>query len=71
MKIDRNECMKRVIQRDLKERGKEKKEAENDFCKSWDLYYKKFKNKRKRKNANEITITKKTNIDDLLKKIFS
>jgi len=31
--------------RDLKERGKAKKQAEDDFLKSWDIYYKKFKNK--------------------------
>ena len=37
--------MKRVIQRDSKERGKAKKQAEEDFLKSWDIYYKKFKNK--------------------------
>ena len=30
--------MKRVVQRDLKERGKDKKQAENDFLKSWDIY---------------------------------
>ena len=43
--------MKRVIQRDIKERGV-KKQAEEDFGKSWDIYYKKFKNKYT-KNINE------------------
>jgi len=35
--------MKRVVQRDIKERGKDKKQAENDFLKSWSIYYEKFK----------------------------
>ena len=71
LKINKYECMKRVVQRDLKERGKKKKQAENDFLKSWAIYYKKFKNKNIKKNANEFNITKNTNIDLILKKIFN
>ena len=71
LKINKNECMKRVVQRDIKERGKTKKQAEEDFFKSWDFYYKKFKNTNIRNNANELTITKKTNIDLILKKLFA
>ena len=70
LKINKNDCMKRVILRDLKERGKAKKQAEVDFLKSWDIYYKKFKNKNIKNNSNEFTITKDTNIDKLLKKLF-
>jgi len=70
LKISKNECMKRVILRDLKERGKAKKQAEDDFLKSWDIYYEKFKNKNIKNNANEFTITKDTNIDQILKKLF-
>ena len=70
LKINKNECMKRVILRDLKERGKAKKQAEDDFLKSWDIYYEKFKNKYVKNNANEFTITKATNIDQILKKLF-
>ena len=70
LKINKNECMKRVILRDLKERGKVKKQAEDDFLKSWDIYYEKFKNKNIKNNANEFTITKDTNIDKIIKKIF-
>ena len=62
--------MKRVILRDLKERGKAKKQAEDDFLKSWDIYYEKFKNKNIKNNPNEFTITKDTNIDQILKKLF-
>ena len=70
LKINKNECMKRVILRDLKERGKAKKQAEDDFLKSWNIYYEKFKNKNLKNNANEFTITKDTNIDQILKKII-
>ena len=70
LKINKNECMKRVIQRDLKERGKAKEQAVDDFLKSWDIYYEKFKNKNIKNNENEFTITKDTNIDQILKKLF-
>ena len=70
LNIDKNECKNRVVQRDIKERGKKKKQAEDDFSKSWDIYYKKSKNKSIKNNVNEITITKNTNIDQILKKIF-
>ena len=70
LKIKKNECMNRVVQRDFKERGKAIKQAKVDFLKSWDIYYKKFKNKRIENNTHEFTITKTTNIDKLLKKIF-
>ena len=71
LKINKNECMKRVVQRDIKERGKEKKQAEEDFLKSWDIYYQKFKNKNIKNNANAFTITKNTNIDQILKKYLN
>jgi len=70
LKVNKNECMKRVLRRDLKERGKTKKQAEDDFLKSWDIYYKKFKNKNIKNYAKEFTITKDTNIDQILKKLF-
>ena len=67
----KNECMKRVVQRDLKERGKDKKEAENDFLKSWDIYYEKFKLNRIKKNENKFIIRKNTDIDQILEKLFN
>jgi len=70
LKIRKNECMKRVVQRDITERGKDKKQAENDFLKSWEIYYGKFKYKYP-KNTNLFTITKTTKIDHVLKKIFN
>ena len=71
LKKNKYECMKRVILRDIKERGKVKKQAENDFLKSWDIYYDKFKNKRIKNKTNELIITKMTNIDQILIKIFN
>ena len=71
LKVNKNECMKRVVQRDIKERGKAIKKAVDDFLKSWDIYYSKFKNKRINNQRNQFTITKKTNIDKILKKIFN
>ena len=70
LKINKNDCMKRVVQRDAKERGKSRKQAELDFLKSWDIYYEKCKNKNIKKNAAEFTITEKTNIDQILSKLF-
>ena len=63
--------MTRVIQRDIAERGKFKEQAKNDFLKSWDIYYEKFKNKYIKSNNDEYLITKKTNLDVLIKKIFN
>ena len=71
LKTNKIDCMTRVVQRDLKERGKEKKQAEKEFLESWDIYYEKFKNKSIKRNTNEIIITKNTNIDHILKKIFN
>jgi len=70
IKTKKNECMKRVIQRDIKERGKDKKQAENDFLKSWSIYYKKFKPNSIRNNTNKFIIEKNTDMDHILKKLF-
>ena len=71
IKTKKNECMKRVVQRDLKERGKDKKQAEIDFLKSWDIYYEKFKRNNIKKNTNKFIIKKKTDIDKIMKKLFN
>ena len=70
IKANKNECMKRVVKRDIKERGKGKKQAENDFLKSWDIYYEKFK-PNSIKNTNKFIIEKNTDIDHILKKLFN
>ena len=71
IKTKKNECMKRVVQRDIKERGKEKKQAENDFLKSWSIYYEKFKPNSMKNNTNKFIIEKNTDIDYILKKLFN
>ena len=71
LKINKNDCMKRVTQRDFIERGKSKKQAKKDFLQSWDIYYSKFKKIIIKNNTNQFTITKKTKIENLLKKIFN
>ena len=63
--------MKRVVQRDIEERGKAKMMAENDFMKSWDLYYRKYKFKYMRKDANEFVIKNGTSVNEILKKIIN
>ena len=70
LKINKHECMNRVVKRDFIERGKAKKQAKDDFLKSWDIYYGKFKNKNIKNNSNEFTITKNTNFDQILKNCF-
>ncbi len=70
LKINKNECMKRVVKRDIKERGKAKVQAEKDFLISWDIYYEKLKNKNFKNNGNELNISKNTNMDQILKKLF-
>jgi len=71
IKTKKNECMKRVVQRDIKERGKGKKQAENDFLKSWNIYYEKFKPNSIKNNTNKFIIEKNTDIDHILKKLFN
>ena len=63
LKIHKDECKKRVLQRDFKDRGKSKKQAENDFIKSWNIYYEKINNKRRKNNTDEYIITEKTKIN--------
>ena len=71
IKTKKNECMKRVVQRDIKERGKDKKQAVNDFLKTWNNYYEKFKPNSINKNANKFIIRKKTDIHQIMKKLFN
>jgi len=71
IKTKKDECMKRVIQRDTKERGKDKKQAEKDFLKSWSIYYEKFKPHSIKNNKNKFIIEKKTDVNHILKKLFN
>ena len=71
IKTKKHECMERVVQRDTKERGKDKKKAEIDFLKSWEIYYKKFNPNTIKNNKNKFIIRKNTDVDVILKKIFN
>ena len=72
IKTEKNECMKRVVQRDFKERGKDKKQAEYDFLKSWEIYYDKFKTESLNNNdTNKFIIRKNIDMDQILKKLFN
>jgi len=71
IKTKKNVCMKRVVQRDVKERGKEKKQAKKDFLKSWEIYSKKFKPKSIKNKKNKFIIRKSSDIDQILKKLFN
>jgi len=71
IKNKKNVCMKRVVQRDIKERGKDKKQAEYDFLKSWSIYYEKFKPNSIKNNTNKFIIEKNSDIDHILKKLFN
>ena len=71
IKTKKDECMKRVVERDIRERGKDKKQAGNDFLKSWDIYYEKFKPNSINKNKNKFIIRKDKDIDNIMKKLFN
>ncbi len=71
IKTKKYECMKRVVKRDIKERGKDKKQAEKDFLKSWSIYYKKFNPSSIKNNKKNFIIEKNTDIDPILKKLFN
>jgi len=71
IKTKKNVCMKRVIQRDIKERGKDKKQAEQDFLKSWSIYYEKFKPHSIKNNTNKFIIEQNTDVAQIMKKLFN
>ena len=71
LKINKDECKKRVLQRDFKDRGKSKEEAENDFIKSWNIYYEKSNNKRRKNKTEEYIVTEKTKINQMIEKLFN
>ena len=71
IKTKKNECMKRVVQRYIKERGKDKKQAEHDFLKSWSIYYEKFKPHSIKNNTNKFIIEQNTDVAQIMKKLFN
>ena len=62
-------CMKRAINRDVKERGKSKEIAKSDFLKSWNIYY--HKNINTKEILNTFNYSSEIDINFLLKKIIN
>jgi len=66
LETNKESCMNRVINRDLIERGKSKHLAENDFLKSWNIYYDKYYHSEK--FLKKLVYTDKNNIFKEIKK---
>ena len=64
-------CMKRVINRDVIERGKSKKLAKINFLKSWITYYSRNEKIESKENFFELTIPDNTDIDIALNKMLN
>ena len=69
LKTNKKSCMKRVIKRDIIERGKNKNLAKKDFINAWKLFYKNKKNNNSKKYLKKFTLRKKSEIKSLLEKI--
>lgn len=69
LKTNKQTCMKRVIKRDINERGKVKETAKNDFIEGWELF---IKNKKKKERGNylkKFKISNKTNLKRIIKEV--
>ena len=69
IKTNKQTCMKRVIKRDVLERGKSETLAKKDFLKAWELFYKDKKKNNSRNYLKKIIYKNKRDINYLLKKI--
>ena len=66
LETNKESCMNRVVNRDLIERGKIKRIAENDFLTSWNIYY--GKDSHLDKSIKKLVYSEKTNIYKAIKK---
>ena len=71
MKFTKEFCMKRVIKRDVNERGKNKKIAKNEFLNSWDIFHKNIKYNILVKEWNNFLFTDNSELNLLLEKIIN
>ena len=71
MKFTKESCMKRVIKRDVNERGKNKRFAKNEFLNSWDIFHKNIKNNILVKDRNNFLFTDNSDLNLLLEKIIN
>tara|TARA_Y100000991_G_scaffold200687_1_gene173205 strand:+ start:59 stop:664 length:606 start_codon:yes stop_codon:yes gene_type:complete len=71
LKTKKKYCMKRILKRDFKKRGKSKTIAKKDFLKAWQLFYKNETKHKSISTLKKISITKKPNIKLLIKRIYN
>ena len=69
LKANKETCMRRVIRRDFKERGKTKNLAKREFLKAWDIYYKNISKNYSRNFLKKIIFRNKSDLNFLLKEI--
>ena len=69
LKTKKKICLKRVIKRDCKERGKSKYLAQKDFLDAWRIFYKNNKIDNARNYLKKFIVRNKSDLNYLLKKI--
>ena len=69
LKIKKQTCMKRAIERDFIERGKSKNQAKNDFLKAWELFHNNKKEREPKDKVKKIVLKNEKDIKKLQKKI--
>ena len=69
LKINKSICMKRVIYRDQKERGKDKKKCIEDFNKAWKIYERKKNNTMNIDKERELVFKKDSKFDEIIEKL--
>tara|TARA_Y100000746_G_scaffold117672_1_gene100759 strand:- start:173 stop:778 length:606 start_codon:yes stop_codon:yes gene_type:complete len=69
LKASKQTCLNRVIKRDYIERGKNRDIAKKDFIKAWELFHVNDKKYNSRNYFKKIDISKKSDIDLLVKMI--
>ena len=69
LKTDKESCLKRILYRDIRERGKTENKARRQFLKSWNLYYRKNKKFYKKFSTYQTIYEDKEDIDLILKRI--
>ena len=62
-------CYERRIKRDKSERGREEKEVNKKFNKSWDLYFEEFDKYKKKNNIINIDTFNSTSFKNLIREI--
>ena len=69
LKIKKQTCMKRAIERDFIERGKSKNQAKNDFLKAWELFHNNKKERVPKDKIKKFVLKNEKDIKKLQKKI--